>query len=71
MNLYVELAEQALRRWEPVAREGGWCIRALTLWVEDGKLQDSVAVRDGYGRVYVVDAKSEELISEFPLTLAR
>lgn len=65
---YLALAKHAFEHWKPVATMNGWCIRALTIWVEGDRLHDSVAVRDGSGTVYVVKYRSDELVAEFPLS---
>jgi hypothetical protein len=53
----------AIELWERVAKEnGGWTIGTLQVWVNsDGKVLDSLAVRQGTGQlVVIVDTDDDE-----------
>lgn len=66
-ELHKTLARRSLSLWSKVAQENGWCVRALTVWIDENRLADSVGVRDGDGSVYVVDYTTDELLEQFPI----
>lgn len=60
-------AVMAYRFWSPVAKEYGWRIRHLTIWISEEGVVDSVALREGEFDVAFVDAATDNILWRFPL----
>lgn len=60
--------ESQRKGWISLAKKYGWYTEPfyIQVWVKDGSIIDSVSVR-GMDKDYIVDADTEEVITEYKL----